>query len=214
MTIKIECDEFAIEIKQVNDATKRMIKLAQEAINEQLGTSILDKEPSKQKTYIMRDMSGRFESMIPKDDIVDKYGRIPIYGQIIDYILEGLEGEVFVKDISNKILTYYTEKFNKTMTKTSAKTYAIGYIKTMIKEKKMIKLNRYKFKMIDETSEQKELAEKISKMATDCSWAGKKISVKKISETLEVSEDKIKLALIDLFKKNKAIQLPGDVIRF
>jgi len=102
-----------------------------------------DKMPDTHSSNsLKRNPNGRFKTMLPKEDLVEKYGRTPVYGQIIEYILKNLKGEIKLSDIAKQIYNFYRNVLNKDIVMHTARTYAATYTRIMEKNNQIVRIKR------------------------------------------------------------------------
>jgi len=222
-TFKVETEDFILEIKKWTNKTRKMAILAHESIADDLGIKKKEtsyKNPKKSEKVppthpsntLKRKPGGQFKTMLPKEDLVEKYGHAPVYGVIIKYILDHLEGEVRLIDIAKKIQEFYKFKLNKPILMHTARTYAATYTRVMEKRKEIKRLKRNVF-FIDKKKE--ELSDRIYRLALKKGWLGtRSVPIKTIMEETGSEEEAVTKAISKLIKKNRAIQLPENKIKF
>ena len=209
--MQLENEDFSLEIRKWTDETKKLGRLAYEII-----CKAFEEVNTKKKRHLQmpeRSKEGKFKRMFPSKDLVEKYSRLPIYGQIIDYLLENIGEKTDRKEIAQKLREYYKEKLKRKITDGTARVYAYNYAKKMIERGDLEETDILgKFKVIKKQT--RNLADEIYGAAKRKGWIGKNIPISIISKEVNADEDEVKLALVKLFSLRIAIQQPGDKIRF
>lgn len=210
----LENSDFKLEIKKIKKETRELGNLATRILSNEL----IDEQIKKKQTLPKRKKDGQFEKDLPKDARIETHGRMPVYREIVENILTASEDKITMKEIEGIIKEFYKEKLNKQITNGTKRTYASVYSNGLVEKKQLNRITRNTFSKYSEKMEKEkkmEIAERIYQLAQDRGWMGKNnIRIKAIAEALNENEEDIKTALVELFKRNKATQWPGDMIRF
>lgn len=206
----ISTDTVEVRIKEWTTLTRNIAKQLLSKLQKELETEL------EEEVIDERSQSRLFE----KEELLIRYGRMPVYKRIADHVEKQLEDVTKIEDVAKMIGKYYKEDMGRDIEQSSMNSYASIYGRYFEEEKKIIKRDKIKKIWIKVTEEEREdekkkLAEEILKLAEKNNWDQKiPMPLSTIARMSGETEEKIIEAISYLIQKGFVSQRPKNKIAF
>jgi hypothetical protein len=214
----ISTESFEIKIKKWDPFTLFIAREVNKKIKEDM-----EEEEEKQTGSVEKPKWNLpHEPLFAEEDLLVRFGRIPVYRKIAEYVEEQLEEKTNVSDVAKMIGNYYSDKLKKKISKQSLASYASAYGRYFEEEKETIVRDKKKgiwekrIKEDEKKKKKRETVDKILDVAEKNSWGLKTqpISISNISKSINETEDEVINAISFLIKEGIVSQRPKNKIIF